>query len=77
MVVNDKKFLVSLYYMPDYFENFLNYCNDIAVKDNLDVNAVIDQELKPNGRLISSEVLGHFLSWDDSKYHVAFLLRWS
>lgn len=63
--------------MPDYFENFLNYCNDIANKDNLDVEDVIDQELKPNGRLISSEILGNYLSWDHSKYHVAFLLRWS
>jgi len=73
----NKKYIVSLYHMPDYWENFLNYCNDIAKLNNRDVRSVIDNQLKPNGKYFDNSLLGDYLLWDDEKYHTLFVLRWS
>ena len=72
----NKKYIVSLYYMPDYWENFLHHCNDIAQLNDWNVKTVINNQLKPYGKYIESNLLGNYLRWDDEKYHILFLLRW-
>lgn len=72
----NNKHIVSLYYMPDYWENFLNYCNDVANRTNQAVIQVIQDQLNPNGKYIDGG-LGNFLRWDDEKHHTLFVLKWS
>ena len=71
----NKKYIVSIYYFPDYWENFLHHCNDIARFRDCDVNVVINDELAPYGKYIKG-VMGSYLSWDEQKYHTLFVLRW-
>jgi len=71
------KYIVSLYLMPDYWENFLHYCNDISQWNNWDLLTVIENELKPNGKYINNQLLGDYLCWDNEKYYTLFVLRWS
>ena len=73
----NKRYIVSLYHMPDYWENFLNYCNDIAQLNGWNVKTVINDQLKPYGKYIDGTLMGGYLRWDDEKYHTLFLLRWS
>jgi len=75
--MTNRSLIVSLYYMPDYWENFLHYCNDIAKWNDWDVITVIEKELKPHGKFIDQGFLGDYLRWDDEKYHTLFVLRWS
>lgn len=73
-----KPFIVSLYNIPDYWENFLHHCNDVARWNDRDVKAVIENELKPHGKIIDwCGREDHFLSWEEEKYHTLFVLRWS
>lgn len=71
-----KPFIVSLYNIPDYWENFLHHCNDIAYRTNQSVIQVIQDQLNPNGKYIDGG-LGNFLRCNDEKYHTLFVLRWS
>lgn len=65
------------YFWPEWWENFLHHCNDLAEINNQDVITVINQQLKPHGQYIKQSVLGAFIRWNDPKYHTAFVLRWS
>lgn len=65
------------HFWPDYWENFLHHCNDIAVANNWDILTTIDHELKPYGKYIHTSTRGHYLVWDHPKYHTMFLLRWA
>ena len=73
----NKTYTVSLYHMPDYWENFLHYCNDIAQLNNWDLLIVIENELKPHGKFIDQGFMGDYLRWDERKHHTLFVLRWS
>jgi len=73
-----EKYIVSFnHYLPDYFENFLHHCNDIADKNNWDIRTVINYQLKPHGKYIRTKTQGSYLRWDDPTYHMFFVLRWS
>ncbi len=72
------KYCVSIkYFWPDWWENFLHHCNDIAEINDWNVNDVINYQLKPDGKYIPSSDQGAYLQWDDEKYFTAFLLRWA
>ena len=76
--MNKEKFIVRIdQFWPDYFENFVHHCNDIAEKNNWNVRTVMNYELKPYGRWIPTRTQGSYLRWDEAKYHTAFVLRWS
>jgi hypothetical protein len=69
---------VDLYsYWPDYFENFLNYCNNISKNYNRRIDTVIDDHLKPLGGELNKTHLGFHLSWDTEEAHTLFVLRWT
>lgn len=72
-----EKFTVDLRLMPDYFENFLRHCNDIADENNWDIRTVINYQLRPlGGRLITTKMHGRYLRWDTEEAHTFFVLRW-
>ena len=72
------KFRVDLTNWPDYFENFVMHCNDIADKNNWDVRTVMDYQLRPmGGKVIKTSTQGWYLRWDEEKQHTMFVLRWS
>lgn len=72
------KFRVDLTNWPDYFENFVSHCNDIADKNNWDVRTVMDYQLRPmGGKVIKTSTQGWYLRWDEEKQHTMFVLRWS
>lgn len=73
----DKKYRVGIAIMPDYWENFLHHCNDIASANGWNVNTVINQELKPHGRYIQCRTSFSYLRWDSEEYHTLFVLKWS
>lgn len=65
------------YFWPDYWENFLHHCNDIAETNDWNIVTVINHQLKPHGKYIKTSLHGSYLRWDDPKYHTLFVLRWS
>ena len=72
------KFIVYIpYYWPDWWENFLHHCNDIAEANDWKVVTVINYQLKPHGKFIKTSTQGAYLRWDHPKYHTEFVLRWS
>jgi hypothetical protein len=71
------KFRVDLNNWPDYFENFVSHCNDIARKNGWEVSTVMNYRLKPlGGRAIKTSTKGWYLRWDKESSHTAFVLRW-
>jgi hypothetical protein len=75
--MSDKYCVPIEYFWPDYWENFLHHCNDIAESKGWTVYSVIDHQLKPHGKLIRSKTRGAYLRWNHKKFHTAFLLRWA
>ncbi len=75
--MNDKYCVDISRHWPDYFENFINHCNDVAHENNWVVDTVINYQLKPHGRLIKTKCQGWYLRWDDKKYHTLFVLKWA
>lgn len=74
----DEKFCVNLdVHWPNYFRNFVNHCNDIAHKNGWLVDTVVNNQLKPHGRLIKPRTYNWYLRWDHEKYHNLFVLKWS
>ena len=72
------KYCVSIkYWWPDYWENFLHHCNDIAEANNWNVMTVINHQLRPHGKLIKTKTQGAYLRWDHAMHHTAFVLKWS
>lgn len=73
-----KKYNVYIaYFWPNWWENFLNHCCDIADAKNCDFITVINEQVKPHGKFIETSMKGSYLSWDHEMYHTEFLLRWS
>ena len=63
---------------PQYFTNFVDYCNDRARQRGIVVEKIINQELKPlGGKLIKTSTQGWYLRWNDEASHTFFVLRWS
>ena len=62
---------------PGYFDNFVRHCNHRASENGWTLDTVINNELKPHGRLIKTKTQGWYLRWDNEKYHNLFVLRWS
>jgi hypothetical protein len=75
--MDDRYFCVKVDMWPDYFERFIDHCNDIAKENNWNVYTVINYQLKPHGRLIKTSTQGMYLRWNDATHHTAFVLRWS
>lgn len=65
------------YFWPDWWENFLRHCNDIAESNNCSLTSVIKKELKPHGKYMHTSAKGAYIEWDHVKYYAAFLLRWA
>ena len=76
--MTSEKFCVHLdKHWPDYFENFVNYCNDLARENDWRVDTVINYQLRPlGGRLIKTRTQGMYLRWDTEQAHTLFVLRW-
>jgi hypothetical protein len=73
-----KKYNVYIaFFWPDWWENFLNHCNDIADANDCEIIKVINQQLKPHCKFIETSKKGAYLRWDDTMYHTEFVLRWS
>lgn len=73
-----KKYCVPIaFFWPNYWENFLHHCNDLANANNWDIYTTIDHELGPHGKFIKTKTNKPYLRWDDPKYHTMFVLRWS
>lgn len=66
-----------IYSRPNYFDNFYNYCSTLSKENGWHINAVINHQLKPHGKLIETTTQGTYLRWDDEKYHTMFVLKWS
>jgi len=65
---------------PNYWLNFIKHCRTNLAgnyHDYRDLDAFVNQQLKPHGKFIRTRTQGEYLRWDDPKYHTAFVLRWS
>jgi cyclophilin family peptidyl-prolyl cis-trans isomerase len=62
---------------PQYWANFVDYCNNRARYTGVVVEKIINQELKPlGGKLIKTSTQGWYLRWDKEENHTFFVLRW-
>lgn len=73
----DNKFCVPIEteWQP-FFKRFYWHCSSIARKNGWNVFAVINEQLKPYGRLVTKRN-GWYLRWDNEDHHAAFILWWS
>ena len=62
---------------PGYFYNFYQHCVGLAAPNGWEVETVKNHQLRPHGRLIQTKTQGWYLRWDDEKYHMMFVLKWS
>ena len=63
---------------PQYFDNFLRHCQNIARSNGWAVDTVMNYQLKPlGGRLIKTSTQGWYLRWDKESNHTLFVLRWT
>jgi hypothetical protein len=61
----------------DWFAKFYNHCAGIAEQNGWHTDAVVNRELKPYGRLIKTKTQGWYIRFDDEKYHLLFVIKWS
>jgi hypothetical protein len=66
---------------PDYWLNFITHCQADLINIGgyhtyRDLDACVNQQLKPYGKFIRTRTQGEYLLWNDPKYHTAFVLRW-
>jgi hypothetical protein len=77
----DGRFRVALdtrhEHWPDYFENFFQYCNEIAHRNSWSVQTVMNRQLRPHGRVIITRTQGWYLRWESEQHHTMFVLKWA
>lgn len=63
---------------PNYFDNFLRHCQDIARENGWSTSTVMNYQLRPlGGKLIQTKTQGWYLRWNNEASHTAFVLKWS